>query len=388
MNYAHLVNELRQARELLVALGESLDEGDWRQQYHPELSPPGWHLGHCAWTESYWLQEIVGGDDRHTRQFRALYTPTESVKQERGALLPPPVELLQWTRGLQSLNDDLLDLNPPRLRDHALMQDGYLLHFLTQHYSQHYESMLMVLAQRARQAGTGEISVARTPGAHLPEPATVAVEPGHYRVGGSAPLACDNELPQQQVTLGPYRIATRPVGNAAYLAFMQDGGYTRQELWSVAGWQWQQRRQPTCPEYWQQDDTGNWYGIAPRGAYALSADEPVTGVSHHEAEAYANWAGGRLPHEHQWEVACRLQLLEATGRAWEWCGNTFFPYAGFRAFPYAGYSQPWFDDRHYTLRGGSVHTRPSIRRASFRNFYPPGKRHIFAGLRLAYDTTA
>ncbi|HKJ09285.1 MAG TPA: SUMF1/EgtB/PvdO family nonheme iron enzyme, partial [Gammaproteobacteria bacterium] len=112
--------------------------------------------------------------------------------------------------------------------------------------------------------------------------------------------------------------------------------------------------------------------------------EPVLGINHHEASAYAAWAGAQLPHEYQWEAACRLGLLEHTGRAWEWCANTFHPYEGFESFPYREYSTPWLGGDHYTLKGGSLHTRPPVKRASFRNFYEPDKRHIFAGLRLVY----
>ncbi len=199
-------------------------------------------------------------------------------------------------------------------------------------------------------------------------------------------LACDNELPEQQVTLGPFSIATRPVNNSEYLAFIEDDGYQREQYWSEAGWHWLQQNNHEHPDHWATDDSGNWYAIANRGPYALAGDDAVSGISLYEAEACANWAGGRLPHEHQWEVACRLHALKDTGRAWEWCGNTFHPYAGYRPFPYDGYSQPWFDNNYHTLRGGSLHTRPAIKRASFRNFYPPDKRHIFAGLRLAFDT--
>ncbi|MGB5259407.1 MAG: SUMF1/EgtB/PvdO family nonheme iron enzyme [Gammaproteobacteria bacterium] len=388
MSYPELVSELRQARELVSALVDGLDDRTSRTQFHPDLSPIGWHLGHCTFVESDWLQATIGGDNRYTHPVQALYTPSATPKAERGGKLPALDALLAWTSALQAINDDLLEAAAPRLREHALMQDNYLLHFLIQHYSQHYESLLMILTQRACQADDGTFQVDVPLAADMPQPAAVAVQPGHYRVGGTAPLAYDNELPPQQVTLGPFRIATRPVSNSAYLAFIEDGGYRRAELWSSFGWNWRELHDHEHPDHWRRDLAGNWYGIAARGAYALAGDVPVSGLSFFEAEACARWAGGRLPHEHQWEVACRLQLLEDTGRTWEWCGNSFYPYAGYRAFPYDEYSQPWFDDSHYSLRGGSLHTRPAIRRASFRNFYQPDKRHIFAGLRPVYDTAA
>ncbi len=165
---------------------------------------------------------------------------------------------------------------------------------------------------------------------------------------------------------------------------MQDGGYTREEYWGQAGLDWLRDSAVDHPELWQRDPQGHWHGVGVRGAYDLAGDEPVSGINYFEASAYARWAGGKLPHEYQWEVACRLNMLHNTGRAWEWCENAFHPYAGFNPFPYDEYSTPWFDGNHYTLKGGSLYTRPQIKRPSFRNFYQPDKRHIFAGTRLVY----
>jgi iron(II)-dependent oxidoreductase len=174
------------------------------------------------------------------------------------------------------------------------------------------------------------------------------------------------------------------VSNAEYLAFMQDGGYRRKQLWSNAGWEWCRHHDVRHPDHWRQNEEGHWCGIGVRGTYQLADTEPVCGISHYEASAFARWAGGSLPHEYEWETACRLGVLQQTGRVWEWCENTFHPYQGFTAFPYPEYSQPWFDGRHYSLRGGSLHTRASVKRPSFRNFFEADKRHIFAGLRLSY----
>jgi len=381
---AALLNELRLAQELVTALVESLDDDSQRQQYHSELSPLGWHLGHCTYTECYWLQEVVLGDSSYTAPVKALYTPTLTEKPERGKRLPRLDVLLQWVRGMQSINQDLFDTNSPALTEHPLMQDDYLLHFLIQHYSQHYETMLSALTQRALLADTPAFRVQTPFTAVQPVTDSIDMQPGHYKVGGRAPMACDNELPAQKVILGPYSIARKPISNSEYLAFMEASGYRTHSLWSDAGWQWQFQYTASCPDHWRQDEAGHWYGMGIRGAYELDGKDVVHGISHHEACACANWAGGRLPHEHQWEVACRLHFLEQTGRAWEWCENPFYPYEGFQAFPYDGYSSPSFDHGHYTLRGGSFNTRPAIKRPSFRNFHEPFKRHIFAGLRLVY----
>ena len=384
MSSPALLNELRLARELVTALAEPLDDDGYRRQFHPQLSPLGWHLGHCTYIESYWLQEVIQQDARFTQPVRQLYIAGETPKPARGELLPSLQAQLQWVEALQSLNDELLTLQPATLREHELLHEDYLLHFLIQHYNQHYETMLMALTQRALAVDQCDFSVSRPFPARQPLLDNIDIAAGHYRIGGKAPAARDNELPQQQATLGPFSIARKPVSNSEFLAFMQDDGYTREDLWSKDGWQWLQGNPVACPDHWRRDAAGNWYGTGVRGAYELDGDDVLHGISQHEAQAFARWAGAGLPHEYQWEVACRLQQLEQTGRSWEWCSNTFHPYAGFRAFPYEGYSQPWFDDGHYTLRGGSLHTRPSIRRPSFRNFYQPGMRHIFAGLRLVY----
>ncbi len=379
-----LLDELRLAQDLVTALAEPLQNDGYRQQYHPDLSPPGWHLGHCTYTECYWLQEVVLGDDRFTAPVANLYTPGVTPKPERGTRLPPHDVLLQWVHGMQSLNAETLDTAPAALVEHPLMQDDYLLHFLIQHYSQHYETMLAALTQRSLGSATTDFQVAQPFTASPLRQDRVSVPAGHYRIGGMAPAAYDNELPPQQATLGPCDIARHPVSNSEYLAFMEAGAYANEIYWDKAGWQWQQQQSASCPEHWRRDDAGNWYGIGVRGAYELDGTDVLHGISRYEAVAFASWAGGRLPHEHQWEVACRLQLLEQTGRAWEWCDNSFYPYAGFQPFPYKEYSQPWFDQKHYTLRGGSLHTRPAVKRVSFRNFHTPEKRHIFAGLRLVY----
>ena len=383
MSPAGLLHELGIARDLVTALAEGVDEESYRRQYHPDLSPLGWHLGHCTFIECFWLQEVILQDHRHTSPVTALYTPTLTPKPARGRQLPHPEALLHWVRDMQSLNLETLTSGTLPLHEHPLMQGDYLLHFLVQHYSQHYETMLMVLTQRALGEDCGDFRAAAFE-ARRPEPQRIHIQPGHYRVGGKPPGACDNELPAQQATLGPYSIARQPVSNSEYLAFMNDGGYSRQELWTADGWQWLQQSRVAAPEHWRRDAAGNWYGIGVRGAYELDGTDVLHGISRHEAAACANWAGGRLPHEHQWEMACRLHRLEQSGRAWEWCDNTFYPYEGFRPFPYDDYSQPWFDNNHYVLRGGSLYTRPAVRHSSFRNFYQPDKRHVFAGLRLVY----
>jgi iron(II)-dependent oxidoreductase len=379
-----LIEALGQSQALLLALVEDVDEATFRTQYHPELSPLGWHLGHCVFNECLWLHEKVRGDDSVTAPIADFYTPPHTPKAERGARLPPRGDLLAWAREIQGFNLHYLHNLRPEWRQHALFADDYVIHFLIQHNSQHYESMLMVLTQKSLREYRPD-DAHHTPLQAAPlHRDSVDIPAGHYRIGGEQPVAYDNEVPLQQADLGPFAIGRHPVSNAQYLGFIQAGGYRNQALWDPAGWQWRQTSQVEHPDHWRRSEAGDWYGVGLRGAYDLSPDEPVSGISHHEASAFARWAGARLPHEYQWEAACRSGVLEDTGRVWEWCQNTFHPYAGFAPFPYEAYSQPWFDDRHYSLKGGSLYTRPAIKRPSFRNFFEADKRHVFAGLRLVY----
>jgi len=379
-----LIEELALAQSLVHALVEDCDADSYRRQFHPDLSPMGWHLGHCVYVECYWLHEQLRGDDSVTAPIAGLYMPPTTPKPEHGKRLPPQDALLLWAQELQAFNRHYLQKLPPELTAHPLLEDDYLLHFLIQHYSQHYETLLMILTQKALQAPADGFEPA-TPLLGSPlDDRRVEVPGGHYRVGGDRPVAFDNEVPPQHAELGPFSISTRPVSNAEFLAFIEAGGYEDDALWQESGRAWRRQTGASHPDHWRQSASGLWYGVGIRGPYELAPDEPVLGLSHHEADAFARWAGARLPHEYQWEAACRSGRLEQTGRAWEWCANTFHPYAGFAPFPYDGYSKPWFDETHYTLRGGSLHTRPAIKRPSFRNFHRADKRHIFAGLRLAW----
>lgn len=377
--------QLRAAQEAIWRLIEPLDDYDYRRQFHPDLSPLGWHAGHCAFVETYWLREVLCGEDASTAPLHGLYFPENIPKPERGPALPPAATLLSWGRALQADNRARLQEPPHRLRDHRLLRGEYLPRFLIQHYAQHHETMRMVLAQRARRQ-----PAPATAGAY-PDP----VPPGHegpvlasgdYEVGSAGVAgAYDNELPGHTVPLAAVRLGARPVTNAQYLAFIEDGGYRRTALWPPAARRWLLAGTATHPEYWRPAPGGGWLAVDGAGFRPLQADAPVRGLSWFEASAFASWAGARLPHELEWEAAAREGLLDGVGGAWEWCANAFHPYPGFRPFPYERYSVPWFGGDHYTLRGAGPDTHTAIRRPGFRNFYGPQTRYPCAGLRLARE---
>jgi iron(II)-dependent oxidoreductase len=398
MTSAQALGSLSANQELARSLVEGADAATCRAQFHPLLSPLGWYFGRVVYQETYWLQGEVLGRVGFSDTVRGLFTPGAIARDRQGAMLPERAELLQWGRRLQEDNLMLL-ANPGHLPAHPLLENDFLTHFLDREYCRAYEAMVLVLTERRLQ-GDGEVYRAREPlRPALPEYAAREIPRGHFRVGADHrdPGAYDNELPPQAVELDAFRIAAAPVTNAHYLAFMEAGGYERPELWVAEGDEegdaW--RRDPAAPRHphaWRRDADGNWYGLGVNGPYELAADAPLYGINHYEASAYAAWVassggaakGAVLPHEYQWEVARRMGALELAGRAWEWCANPFHAYAGFRPRPSEQTSAAFFDGHHYALRGGSLHTRPSLRRPSVRNFAPRGHRHLIAGLRLVF----
>lgn len=376
---------LRGIQNKIKELFQGMDDDTYRSQFHPDLSPIGWHLGHCMFIENYWLHEVIQKDDSLTAKFHNLYIPENYPKPERGPQLPKLKDLLSQVQEQQDENDIMLIEMIPPLSDHKLFQHEYIENFLIQHHAQHFETMNMILNQAALKVHQDNYQPK-----NILKPNTIntqheLIDAGEYEIGEDIPMAYDNEQPKFITHIESFKIASQPVSNAEYLKFIEDGGYQDQSLWSEEGWQWKQEHNIEHPEHWRKNNNQQWFGIKHQGPFDLAADEPVYGICYYEASAFAKWAKARLPHEYEWETSAKQSRLHNSGLVWEWCNNIFFPYDGFKAFPYDGYSKPWFDDKHYVIRGASQYTRPEIRRASFRNFYNADKRHIFAGLRLVFD---
>lgn len=383
----HVLNRLRVLQVQGLELLDRLDEAAGRQQVHPDLSPLAWHAGHGVCVEVFWLREQVGGETVLSDQERQLYFPENMPKAMRSEHLPSKNILLDW---IQAHQQACRQRWPGLLqRPHPLCQRQYLLHFIIQHYAQHLETMHMILQAHIMTSHRHELDEMQAMKSATVHPH--APQPWHRHPGGPIELGADpdhpapydNELPHHRVELDIFMIAAQPISNAQWLAFMHAGGYERRTLWCEAGWQCRTRHDWHQPYGWHRHTDDGWWQATPHGWSPLNPTAPVMGISWYEAQAYARWAGARLPHEQEWVAASRAGLLQEVGQAWEWCANAFFPYPGFRAFPYAGYSQPWFDGAHYTLKGGSSYTLAEIRRTTFRNFYQADKRHIFSGLRLA-----
>ena len=381
-----LIDELKSLQDETFNIVSSVAEKDYQQQFHPDLSPIGWHLGHCIYTESYWIKEQLLGKQYDDASQKSLYVPELSVKQSRGATLPDKGEQLEWAYITQSENRSILESITTEKPSHHLLKNDYLFHFLIQHYSQHIETMLMVLTEMQIQNTDTDFSPCKILKARQANKEFVSIEAGIYNIGSenkNSPY--DNEYPPHTIERDSFKIATSPVNNGEYLKFINAGGYSIKGFWSVAGWQWCIVTQNTHPHHWRRQNDNLWFGVNHKGSYLLEEQQAVHGLNYYEAEAYAKWIGGRLPHEYEWEIAFKNNCIQQTALVWEWCSNTFHPYAGFSAYPYEGYSMPYFDENHYVLKGGSSFTKEVIKRPSFRNYYTADKRHIFAGIRLVYS---
>jgi len=390
MTIPRTLGPLSNLHQMLVQVVESLPDGDLRRCPHRALYPPGWYLGRAVYLETYWLRERLAGDDDLTRRVRHIFAKGACTPAAAGGLLPPRDHLLNWALEIQ--DEHLTRLANPGLLPRDAIDPDWLASWLLQAQSLIYEELLLaVSALRLDALGAG-FAVAHPLSPALPRDDSVTVPQGHYRIGAREGVAFDNELPVQVVELHNFRIAARPVGNAEYLAFMQDGGYAQDVFWSDDGRAWRDDNGTVRPFAWRADAAGHCFAVGLNGPYELLPDEPVSGVSQFEAQAYAAWAaaqggattGAVLPHEYQWETAVRTQAITEHGRVLEWCANRLEPYDQYRRPDDPELATAELDGRHYSLRGATLHTQPCVRRPSLRRGGLPGDNQRLAGFRLVF----
>lgn len=390
MNTQHLLGQLSDLHEMMTQLLESIPEPECYRPFHPALAPLAWYLGRAVYLETWWLREQVQGETDMTARVRELFIPGALPQVEQWRRLPPKDHLLNWALELQEENIMRL-ANPGTLPAHPLLAEERLLPVIIQQQALLYEQILMVLTQRQLQLSP-EHRVTTPLQAALPEADLTGIAQGHYRIGAlDDPAAFDNELPTQVVQLSNYRIQRHPLSNANWLAFMEAGGYQDPACWNEAGRDWLGDT-PPHPDHWRRDEGGSWFGIGLNGPFDLQPGEPVMGISQYEAEACARWvsslggelAGAVLQHEYQWEVAARTQSIQGHGRVLEWCANRFEPYQGYQAPEWSEARTREFDQRHYSLRGASLHTQRALRRSTRRSRALPESRHLFTGARLVF----
>jgi iron(II)-dependent oxidoreductase len=421
--------ELTELRAGTLRLFDLAEESELHRSPGFGYRPLIWHLAHIGVFEAYWLLQKLGGqaplDKRYERVFDPIRTPREESKD-----LPTRREMEGYLRRvregvLEALDRfDFSDAEP-------LKAGGHIFELVLEHERQHQETLcylfqLLDPSKKTRPDVPRPPAFAGTAGA---AGETVSVPPGAFLMG--APwdsFAYDNERPAHEVTVPAFRIARAPVTNGEYARFVEEGGYERREFWTEEGWAWREKEDWRCPLYWRREGAG-WVERRMFEEGELRAEHPVTGVSWFEAEAYAKFAGRRLPTEAEWEKAASWDAstgskrryawgdeapdaaranfgrrrwgttpvtahpqgasaagcLDMTGNVWEWTSTPFAGFPGFEPFPYPEYSQEWFDGDHRVLKGGSWATSPPVLRTSFRNFFRRPFRIAFAGLRLAED---
>lgn len=398
-----------------------LDDAELTTQHSPLMSPLVWDLAHIGQQEDLWL--LRGGDASAqgllSARIEQLYDAFEHPRASRVALpLLTPRESRSFLADVRGRVLDGLE----RADEEALFP--YVM--VEQHEQQHIETMLAThqLRDGAPLLGPG---APLPPGRPVP-PDSVLVPAGPFTLGVDAeqePASLDNERPAHTVDLPTYRIARTPVSNAQWQQFIAAGGYDDPHWWSETGWAHRVAAGLERPLFWSSDGSRRRFGLVEE----IPPDEPVQHVSFHEAEAYARWAGARLPTEQEWEKACAWDperqrrrrwpwgdsewtpalanlggeslrpaplgaypagasaygVEQLVGDVWEWTSSGFEPWPGFTPMLYADYSAPFFGGDYRVLRGGSWAVGGASVRPSFRNWDLPIRRQVFSGLRLAWD---
>lgn len=387
------MSRLRAAREASLSLVHGLGAEDMSAQSMPDASPAKWHLGHTTWFfETLVLQPHMPGyrahEPRYARLFNSYYEALgpRHPRPQRGLLTRPALpEVLAWRAAV----DSALQAFAEAADADSWQAAAPMLELGLQHEQQHQELLVTDLLHLFAQ---NPLLPAWRAGKPAAAPATsegwVEHPGGLLEIGHAGPgFAFDNEYPRHAVHLQPFALARGLVSNAQYQDFVDDGGYRRAALWLSEGWATVQAQGWSAPLHWLDTQPGGAeftvQGVQPRQPHA-----PVRHLSYYEAAAYAEWAGARLPTEAEWEVCARLPAPPADchGQVWQWTRSAYSPYPGFR--PWAGAVGEYngkFMVGQMVLRGSSQATPAGHARDSYRNFFPPGARWQFSGLRLAQD---
>jgi iron(II)-dependent oxidoreductase len=422
----HVAEQLTRSRARSVALTDAVDDHDLVRQHSKLMSPLVWDLAHIGNQEELWLVRDVGGRDPVRSDIDELYDAFKHARSVRPDLpLLGPAEARQYVRDVRGKVLDVLERTP--LEGRRLVDGAFAFGMIVQHEQQHDETMLAT-----HQLRTGAPVLHAPPPPAAPAgmlPAEVLVPGGPFVMGTSTEAwALDNERPGHTAWTESFFIDTTPVTNAEYAEFIAAGGYSDPRLWTEEGWAHRMKADLSAPRFWHREGTA-WYRTAFGVTEPVVPEQPVVHVCFHEAQAYATWAGKRLPTEAEWEKAARfdpttgfsrrypwgddepsaeyanlgqlhlrpapvgaypagaspLGVHQLIGDVWEWTSTDFHPYPGFEVFPYPEYSKVFFGTEYKVLRGGSFGTDPSAIRATFRNWDYPIRRQIFAGFRCVRD---
>ena len=399
-----------------LALAKPLSAEDCVVQSMPDASPVKWHLAHTTWFfETFILEKYEPGFKAFNPQFRVLFNSYYNAvgdkhpRAERGMLTRPSLAEVMAYRA--NVDERLLELLHTKAGAQAAVVQ--LVTLGINHEEQHQELVLTDVKHLLSRNPLALAYAERWPltPVRARRMRWVHIEGGAREVGHeSSEFAFDNEVPRHRVLLKNFELASHPVTYGEYRAFIDDGGYRRPELWLSLGWDTLRAQGWQAPLYWQARDR-RWFNFTLHGMVEIEPNTPVCHISFFEADAYARWAGARLPTEFEWEAAAAplpvagnfldsgalhplapradphpAGIAQMYGDVWEWTQSSYAPYPGFRAAPGAvGEYNGKFMCNQYVLRGGSCATPVRHIRATYRNFFPPDARWQFSGLRLARD---
>ncbi len=392
-------------------LAEPLSDEDCGAQSMPDASPIKWHLAHTTWFFETFILEPMERDFKPFHPaFRVLFNSyyngigEKHPRAQRGLLTRPAMaQVRSYRQDADARIARLLDA-PPDAVQLASAQLASLMALGLEHEQQHQELMLTdvkhLLAQNPLLPSYFGAPLAAASGA--PSLRWLAFDGGLVDIGYRGDGFCfDNELPPHRQFVAPFGLASRLVTNGEYRVFVEAGGYRDASLWLAEGWDWVRNQNLIHPLYWQTTGPGQWQEFTLHGVQRLDMERPVTHISLFEADAYAHWAGARLPTEAEWEVAAKGAearcgdlhpaaaqagdgLTQLFGACWQWTSSSYAPYPGFAAARGAlGEYNGKFMLNQYVLRGSSCATPAGHARASYRNFFPAGARWQFSGIRLA-----